>query len=86
MWSFIIEHAPTIIAAVIGLAGTLLKGRAAKKYKAGVEVMVGVVKKLDDKTVANAVKKITTVDGVKTLAGVGISAVVKNLGANVLEK
>jgi hypothetical protein len=86
MWSFIVGHLPTIIAAVIGLAGTLLKGRAAKQYKAGVEVMVGVVKKLDDKTVANAVNLATTKDGIKTLAGAGISAVVERLNANILKK
>jgi len=87
MWSFIVGHLPTIIAAVIGLAGTLLKGRAAKKYKEGVEVLVTVAKKLDDKPLARAVNKATTTkDGAKTLAGAGISAVVKALDANILKK
>lgn len=87
MFSWILELPwPTIIAFIIPAVGALLKGRAAKKYKEGVEVMVTVVKKLNDKTVANAVNLATNKDGIKTLAGAGISAVVKALDANVLEK
>ncbi len=86
MFSWIIELPwTTIIAFVIPAIAALLKGNAAKKYKAGVEIMVEVVGKLDDKTVARAVKKATTKDGIKSAAGAAISAAVKDLSANVLK-